>query len=135
MMRPQSCHLRRVRDHEDLPPFGEGFQAAPHGIRCGTTDTAINLVENHGQPALAMGQTHFECQEKPAQFTTRGDFIDRARRCAGVGGDGEGHRIGAIRAGRLRRNPRLENRALHFKRSKLCANGFVQILGNFAARV
>ena len=98
-MRAQGGHLRGVRYDQNLRAFGQLRQTAAYGIGGGPTDSPVDFVKNQGQAGGLAGQTHFQCQQKPAEFAPRGDPIERSRRGPGVGGDGEGHLVLTVRPG------------------------------------
>ena len=58
--------------------------------------STVDLVKNHRQPRRIARQAHLQRQEKPAEFATRGDPVQRPGRCARIGGDGEGHRVHVV---------------------------------------
>ena len=80
-------------------PVGQRLQAAPHRIRRCPAYPAVDLVEDQRQAGAVAGQAHFQRQQEPAEFPARGDAVQRPRRRAGVGGDGEGHRVHPFRPG------------------------------------
>ena len=127
---PTQCRdLRRVCDHQNLTIRSQRCQPPPDSICRGTAHAAVDLVKDHRKPAGILRQANFQRQKEPAEFTARGDLVQRSGRRTGVCGDSKGHGINSLGAGLIGLcDVRGKDRALHFERGKFLGHRCIQPL-------
>ena len=88
--------LRRVRDHQDLGLPRQPLEAGADGVRGGSADAPVDLVENQRPRAPRAREDDLQGQHDPAELAARRHLGERTRLVAGVRGDPEGDAIESL---------------------------------------
>ena len=87
--------LGQVGDAQHLVVARQPPQAAAHRVGRAAADARVDLVEHEGRRVVRRGEHLLDGQRHPRQLAARRDARQRPRRLAGVGGEQEGHLVGA----------------------------------------
>ena len=90
--------LRQVGDAQHLPALPQGVQQAADGVGDFTTDAAVDFVEDDGRGWGFVEAGDFDGKADAREFAAGGNFRQRLQGLAGVGAEGVGDVVCAVRS-------------------------------------